>query len=69
MKGILQEILNETTIKVVPLKNAGESINVECDKYVIQSFQAEFEEEEEPTIIVEYDENNKLITGDNNGIF
>lgn len=68
MKGILQEILNETTIKVIPIGNDGESINVECDKYVVQSFQEEFNEED-PTIIVDYDENKKLITGDNNGIF
>lgn len=69
MKGILQEILNETTIKVVPLKSVGESIIIECDKYVVESFQAEFEKEKEPTIIVEYDENKKLTTGDSNGIF
>lgn len=68
MKGILQEILNETTIKIVPFE-AGESINVECDKYVVQSLKEEFEEETEPTIIVEYDENKKLITGDEDGIF
>lgn len=68
MKGLLKEIINETTLKVVPLESTEDSVYVECDRYIIENLKEEFSGPE-PTIIIEYDSNKKMITGDENGIF